>query len=116
MQTRAVTMKTVWLEYLLSFVFSSLGRVARDWYFANRDGKELPKRRLLSAALYSGVTGLAITVLLMWKWPELHGSGLIIAVSLLAGISAVDIADIVYLAFRQWARKVAGLEEEQEEK
>lgn len=115
MQTRTPAMKTVWLDYLLSFVFSSFGRIARDWYFANRDGKELPSHRLLSAALYSGVTGLAIAMLLMWWQPALHGSTLIIALSLLAGIGAVDIADVVYTAFRQWARKAAGLDDQTED-
>ena len=112
MNAKAVVMKSVWLDYLLSFVFSSVGRLARDWYFASRDGKPLPRRKLWSAALYSGVTGLAIAILLMgWK-SELQGSPLIIAISLLAGIGAVDLADVVYSAFRQWARKAAGLEDE----
>lgn len=112
MNSKAAPMKSLWLEYLLSFVFSSLGRIARDWYFADRARQPLPRHQLLSAALYSGVTGLAIAIVLMWWKPELEGSPLIIGISLLAGIGAVDLADVVYSAFRQWARKAAGLEDE----
>lgn len=111
MRPKALPMKPVWLDYLLSFVFASFGRIARDWYFAQKDGKALPLRKLGSAALYSGATGLAIAILLMWWQPALQGSPLIIGISLLAGIGAVDLADVVYSAFRQWARKAAGLED-----
>ena len=102
--------KTVWLDYLLSFVFASVGRAVRDWHFATKEGKPLPAKKWEAAALYSGLTGLAIvTVVTSWK-PELQGSPLIICISLLAGIGAVDLADVIYSAFRQWARKAAGLE------
>lgn len=117
MNTKAIKpMKSLWLDYLLSFAFASFGRLARDWYFANKEGRPHPRQELGSAALYSGVTGLAIAILLMWWKPELQGSPLIIGISLLAGIGAVDLADVAYSAFRQWARKAAGLEEDSDEK
>lgn len=115
MSSKAAQMRMAWLDYLLSFAFASLGRIARDWYFANKEGKPLPVRKLESAALYSGVTGLAIAIVLMWWKPELQGSPLIIGISLLAGIGAVDLADVVYSAFRQWARKAAGLDDKEGE-
>lgn len=117
MNTKAVTsMKHLWLDYLLAFSFASFGRIARDWYFAAKEGRKLPRARLSSAALYSGATGLAIAILLMWWKPELQGSPLIIGISLLAGIGAVDLADVVYTAFQQWARKAAGLEDADKKK
>jgi hypothetical protein len=112
----APPMRHLWLDYFLAFSFASFGRIAHDWYFATKEGRKLPKAKLSSAALYSGVTGLAITIFLMWWQPTLQGSPMILGVSLLAGIGAVDLADVVYTAFRQWARKVAGLEDEEGER
>ncbi len=108
-------MKFAWLDYILSFVFASFGRFAHDWYFASKRGTPLPRVKLWSATLYSGVTGLAITFILGYWKPELAGSPLIVGVSLLAGIGAVDLADLIHSAFKQWARKAAGLEDSDDE-
>lgn len=108
--------RIAWLDYLLSFVFASAGRAIRDWHFATKEGKPLPAKRWEAAALYSGVTGLAIVMIVTYWKPELQGSPLIIAVSLLAGIGAVDLADVIYSAFQQWARKAAGLEDKDDGK
>lgn len=113
MNERTAQMKHAWLDYLLSFVFASFGRFAHDWYYASKGKRQKARRELLSAALYSGLTGLAIALLLLWYKPELSGSTLVLCVCLLAGIGAVDLADVIYQAFQQWARKVAGLDKDE---
>lgn len=115
MSSKAAQMRLAWLDYILSFVFASFGRFTHDWYYASKAESPKAKRELLSAALYSGVTGLAIALIVTWLKPELSGSALVVAISLLAGIGAVDLADVIYTAFRQWARKAAGLEDKEEE-
>lgn len=101
-----------WTDYLLAFGFSSFGRLVRDWYFAEKTHQRYEVKELLSAALYSGVTGVAIMLVLAWYNADLLGSPLVRAVSLLAGIGAVDLADLIYSAFRQWVRKALELDKQ----
>lgn len=105
-----------WTDYVCAFGLSSLGRLARDWYFAQKQHQPLPLQELGAAALCSGVTGVAIMLVVAAYKPELLGSPLVLALSLLAGIGAVDLADLIYSAFRQWARKAAGLDDGDETK
>lgn len=104
-----------WTDYLLTFGLSSLGRLSRDWYFAQKRHQPLPLKELGSAALYSGVTGVAIMLVVASYKPEFVGSPVVLALSLLAGIGAVDLADLIYSAFRQWARKAAGVSKSNDE-